>query len=397
MTYRLITLCILFTTPLLALAQEGTIQSFIEGLIGFLIIVVLPFLLAVGFLFFVVNAIRYFVIETDDVSKRENAKNLALYGVLAFVLILIFWGIVNLFVGFFGLGNDAQTCIPVPDYIASSGAICTGGPNLSSDVTTGPEIGGAFDAPAAPEAPPSVTMPDDESPDVPTASDMPTAPNIPPIGDTLTGPDSPPPLEEDRVIADYEAAEQGINILLNSYFTSGDLDNHFGQYADLVRESDLLRVTSDTNDEERLQVAYRLLRLNRMNENLYDDFRNSINNYRIQRNLPPIEYQYPDLPTTDMPANIRARIDSTRDDLQSALEDARGIDSLNPYSRGAAEADIQATLDNIYHPDNTAEDRFAAVDDLFFGEQSILNVNTHGAILDDFEDQMLLYETLFIE
>ena len=100
--------------PLVTHAQ--TIQVFAVALTGFLASVVVPFLLGVAFFFFVINVIRYFIVESDDVSKRANAKNLALYGVMAFVIILIFWGLVNLFVGFIGLGEAPPI---TPDYIGS--------------------------------------------------------------------------------------------------------------------------------------------------------------------------------------------------------------------------------------------------------------------------------------
>ena len=104
----------LLIIPSVTYAQ--TVQVMAGALIGFLMSIAVPFLLAVAFLFFVVNVIRYFIIETDDVSKRANAKNLALYGVMAFVIILIFWGLVNLFVGFIGLGEAPPI---TPDYIGS--------------------------------------------------------------------------------------------------------------------------------------------------------------------------------------------------------------------------------------------------------------------------------------
>ena len=102
----------LLIIPSVTYAQ--TVQVMAGALIGFLMSIAVPFLLAVAFLFFVVNVIRYFIIETDDVSKRANAKNLALYGVMAFVIILIFFGLVSLFIDFIGLGGaDPIT----PDYI----------------------------------------------------------------------------------------------------------------------------------------------------------------------------------------------------------------------------------------------------------------------------------------
>lgn len=111
----LLALALLF--PSFAFAQEG-IQTIIVAVMGFLNAVFIPFLLGIGFLFFVWNAIRYFVIEGGNEGAREDAKNLALYSVLAFVVIVIFWGVVNMLVNSIGLQDEAAQ---TPDYLKMKG------------------------------------------------------------------------------------------------------------------------------------------------------------------------------------------------------------------------------------------------------------------------------------
>jgi predicted PurR-regulated permease PerM len=96
------------------LSYAASLQSWLRSLLVFLDTIFLPFLLAIAFLFFVFNVFRFFIWNGDSEEGREKAKGLALYGVLAFVIIVVFWGIVNLISRSVGLcGQDA----PTADYI----------------------------------------------------------------------------------------------------------------------------------------------------------------------------------------------------------------------------------------------------------------------------------------
>jgi succinate dehydrogenase/fumarate reductase cytochrome b subunit len=109
MRFLLSLLCLLSVIPSPAWADDdGGIQTFIKGIVNFLNDVVIYFLLAIGFLFFVYNAIRYFVFEGSNEDGQKKAKNLAVYSVMAFVLIIILWAIVNMLAETTGLqGEDA--------------------------------------------------------------------------------------------------------------------------------------------------------------------------------------------------------------------------------------------------------------------------------------------------
>lgn len=103
----------LLLSPAVAAAQTDTIQGFLITLISFIDAVLIPFLLGLAFLFFVWNAVRFFIIGGANETGQENAKNLALYSILAFVFILSFWGLVNLVADGVGL-TDCTT--PMSDY-----------------------------------------------------------------------------------------------------------------------------------------------------------------------------------------------------------------------------------------------------------------------------------------
>jgi len=111
-TYLALFSTLLFVLPAITFAQG--IQDYVSGLLTFIGNVLVPFLLGVAFLFFAINVIRFFVIESTSEDGREKAKALAIYGVLAFVIIIIFWGVVNLLADSFAFSGKAA---PTPDYI----------------------------------------------------------------------------------------------------------------------------------------------------------------------------------------------------------------------------------------------------------------------------------------
>jgi hypothetical protein len=95
-----------------------SIQNFFTNIVGFLSNTVIPFLLGLGFLFFVINVVRYFVIGGSNEEGREKAKALILYSILAFVIIVIFWGIIAMLADSLGLEGETQ---PNQDYVKLKG------------------------------------------------------------------------------------------------------------------------------------------------------------------------------------------------------------------------------------------------------------------------------------
>ncbi len=103
----------LFLFPVITNAQSA--QTLVNNIVVFLNVIA-QFLIGVAFVFFVINAIRFFVIQGSNQDGREKARRLALYGVLAFVILIVFWGVVNLFASSLGLNTTCQSV--VPDYLS---------------------------------------------------------------------------------------------------------------------------------------------------------------------------------------------------------------------------------------------------------------------------------------
>lgn len=94
------------------------IQRFLLEILQFLNDAVIPFLIAIAFLFFLWNATKYFIIQSDTEEGRRKARQLALWGIIAFVVIVSIWGITNLFVE--GLDIDRERDV-TPDFIEEDG------------------------------------------------------------------------------------------------------------------------------------------------------------------------------------------------------------------------------------------------------------------------------------
>jgi succinate dehydrogenase/fumarate reductase cytochrome b subunit len=98
--------------PAFAFAQAG-LDLYIVRFGDFLNKFVVPLLLALAFVFFVYNAVRFFVIGGASSESQQKAKTLAIWGVLAFVFIVSIWGLTNMVVSALGISNNTQFC---PDY-----------------------------------------------------------------------------------------------------------------------------------------------------------------------------------------------------------------------------------------------------------------------------------------
>ena len=91
------------------------LQTFLGDLIAFGNTVVIPLLFALAFLFFIWNATRYFIIGGANPEEQKKAKSLALWGIIAFVLMVSIWGIVNLLIA--GLNLDNYHSPLCPDFL----------------------------------------------------------------------------------------------------------------------------------------------------------------------------------------------------------------------------------------------------------------------------------------
>lgn len=67
---------------------------------------IIPFLFAVAVLMFVWGAIKFFIIEADEESKREQGRQFMIWGIIALAVMISVWGLVAVLADTFGIKKD---------------------------------------------------------------------------------------------------------------------------------------------------------------------------------------------------------------------------------------------------------------------------------------------------
>lgn len=105
-------------TPMMALAQiattggGGPFEVLLRNILDFTNSVLIPFIIGIGFLVFVWGMFKYFIVGGANDDAKEQGKSLMIYATLGFLLIIVFWGVVNLLTESTGLEGDTLDNIP---------------------------------------------------------------------------------------------------------------------------------------------------------------------------------------------------------------------------------------------------------------------------------------------
>ncbi len=109
----------LLLTPVLASAQLATgggdlgpFQNLLENILIFTNNVLIPFIIGIGFLVFVWGMFKFFIVGGANDDAKEQGKSLMIYATLGFLLIIVFWGVVNLLADSTGLEGDTLDNVP---------------------------------------------------------------------------------------------------------------------------------------------------------------------------------------------------------------------------------------------------------------------------------------------
>lgn len=93
-------------------ADGGPFEDLLRNILTFTNDVLIPFIIGIGFLFFVWGVFKYFIFGGANDEAKEQGKSLIIYATLGFVLIIIFWGVVNLITDSTGLVSSGLDNIP---------------------------------------------------------------------------------------------------------------------------------------------------------------------------------------------------------------------------------------------------------------------------------------------
>ncbi len=81
----------------------GEIGGAMDDILRFIDSVVIPFILSIGFLLFVWGMFQYFIRGGANEEAKESGKSLIMYAIAGYVVILAFWGIINILTSGLGL------------------------------------------------------------------------------------------------------------------------------------------------------------------------------------------------------------------------------------------------------------------------------------------------------
>jgi len=109
----------LFALPIMAGAQPkldsgGVLKGFLQSILDFINGALIPFILGVGFLLFVWGMFQYFIAGGADDEAKTKGKSLMLYATLGFVLIVVFWGVINVVANGTGLAKQPFDATLIP-------------------------------------------------------------------------------------------------------------------------------------------------------------------------------------------------------------------------------------------------------------------------------------------
>ena len=95
--------------PLVSLAAVDDLSSAGSLIIDTINNVLVPVIFAVAFIFFLYGAFQTFIVGANNDEAKEKGKNLMLYGLIGFFVMVSVWGLVNILTGSVILENSGPT------------------------------------------------------------------------------------------------------------------------------------------------------------------------------------------------------------------------------------------------------------------------------------------------
>ena len=98
--------------PLFAAAQVDSLQELGAFIIDLINNVAVPLVFAIAFIVFIWGIFQYFVAGGANEEQRDKGKQLAMWGIIGFVVMLSVWGIVNLLTNTLGFKDKQNVELP---------------------------------------------------------------------------------------------------------------------------------------------------------------------------------------------------------------------------------------------------------------------------------------------
>ena len=103
-----------FFLPVIAFAQSSSqtidsAQSLSKWIIDFINNIAVPLVFALSFIVFIFGVFYYFIAGAANEEKRGKGRDIMIYGIIGFVVMIAVWGIVHILTGTIRLNNSVPT------------------------------------------------------------------------------------------------------------------------------------------------------------------------------------------------------------------------------------------------------------------------------------------------
>lgn len=110
--YALPLMMLFVASPVFAGDVQWDANLWGSGLLDFINQTLIPLVIAIALVVFFWGMIKYFMLGADDPNSKASGRGLMLYSLIALVIMVAVWGIVNLIIGVFGLGENRDVTPP---------------------------------------------------------------------------------------------------------------------------------------------------------------------------------------------------------------------------------------------------------------------------------------------
>ena len=96
-----------FFLPLVSFAALNNVSDVGSFIINLINNVFVPVIFAIAFIVFLWGAFSTFILGRDSEDVKEKGRNLMLWGLIGFVVMVSVWGLVNILTGSISFGNNS--------------------------------------------------------------------------------------------------------------------------------------------------------------------------------------------------------------------------------------------------------------------------------------------------
>jgi len=341
------------------------LEQYVINFVTFVNNIVIPFLLGIAFLFFVVNAIRFFVVGGANPETKEKARSLAVYGVLAFVLVMTFWGITALLTSSLGLNQYATSDNTCFDYKCGPTAYkqTDGGANVGGNFGTGVgddtslgNLGGGSQDSAVVQRLPEVEQ-----------SNPGDSPRLPILIGSAGKPQKPSPTRPPEIPIIPGRVAEGIEDFASTF----DPTEYGSRLNSVIQESVDVLADPNANTEDRAKAVVLLEANGYITESDLASYVGTLNTERSAAGLQPLDMKTIRSGAKRLPDSLVTEISQTQNGLlDTVAEGSRRLYDIWGAPDRNAQVDALALVEQIYNQP-ADPDRIAMFDMLLSSNEAM--------------------------